>query len=219
MLTSTEENYLKSIYKIYERKNDAVSTNAIADKLHTSAASVTDMLKKLAIKNMVEYKRYHGSKLTDQGYKIATTLIRKHRLWESFLVYKLNFSWEEVHDIAEELEHIQSVKLIDRLDSYLGFPKFDPHGEPIPNADGKFTLRSQIPLRNLHEGESGTMVGINNHDNELLIFLNKLKISIGSKIHVLERHSYDHSVSIIVNERKTHMITEKVSRNLLLRKN
>jgi len=145
-LTHTEENYLKAIYKANQSSKEAVSTNSIAQEMKTSPASVTDMMKKLANKELIIYEKYRGAKLSASGSKTATSLIRKHRLWETFLVQKLGFSWEEVHEIAEELEHINSDKLINRMDEYLGYPKYDPHGDPIPNAEGKFTLREQIGI-------------------------------------------------------------------------
>ena len=145
-VSTTEENYLKAIYKISERNNNLASTSAISAELNTTAASVTDMLKKLSNKALINYQKYRGVSLTKEGGSLATALIRKHRLWEVFLVDKLHFSWDEVHDIAEELEHINSAALIERLDAFLEYPKFDPHGEPIPNKDGKIMLRRQLPL-------------------------------------------------------------------------
>ena len=150
MISHTEENYLKAIFKIAERENKTASTNSIAAILNTSAASVSDMLKRLSDKKLINYKKYKGVTLTTEGNIVATHLVRKHRLWEVFLVNKLKFSWEQVHDIAEQLEHIQSLELINRLDNFLNNPKFDPHGDPIPNAEGKFTLRNQHPLNDLH---------------------------------------------------------------------
>ena len=146
MPSNTIENYLKAIYKISEKEQKTVSTSAISNEMNTTSASVTDMLKRLSYKELINYKKYRGVTLTKEGNRIATNLIRKHRLWEVFLLKHLNFRWHEVHDIAEELEHIDSDDLIERLDGFLGHPKFDPHGDPIPNKDGKITLRSQIPL-------------------------------------------------------------------------
>ena len=131
MNSQTEENYLKAIFKIAENTNGKVSTNAIAEKLNTKASSVTDMIKKLAEKQLVMYEKYQGVKLTEDGEKIAIQIIRKHRLWEYFLVNTLDFKWDEVHEIAEELEHINSDALIDKLDKFLSFPQYDPHGDPI----------------------------------------------------------------------------------------
>ena len=181
MVSSTEENYLKAIFKISEKEGAPVSTNSISGKMSTSAASVSDMIKRLADKDLVLYEKWKGVRLTDSGRKIATNLIRKHRIWEVFLVDKLNFAWDEVHPLAEELEHIHSDKLINSLDEFLGFPKFDPHGDPIPNIDGKFTIRNQVSLLNLTKGDKGIVVGVKEHDTPFLQYLNQIKIKLGTK--------------------------------------
>lgn len=218
MLTQTEENYLKSIYQLYELSKETVSTNAIARHLHTTAASVTDMMKKLAAKDLIIYEKYRGSKLSSTGYHIATHLIRKHRLWETFLVEKLGFSWDEVHEIAEQLEHIQSLELVDRLDEYLQFPKFDPHGDPIPNSDGKFTLRDQVSLNLLEEREEGIIVGVKKHDRAFLQHLNQKGIALGKSLVVLSKNSYDRSLQIELNNDDKQTVSDMVSRNLLVKR-
>jgi DtxR family Mn-dependent transcriptional regulator len=218
MLTFTEENYLKAIYNIYEKTKDIVSTNSIAEKLNTTPASVTDMIKKLANKNLINYEKYKGSKLSSEGTKIATSLIRKHRLWETFLVEKLSFSWEEVHEIAEDLEHIQSERLINQLDEYLGFPKYDPHGDPIPNAEGKFTLREQQDLNKLEVGDQGLLIGVKNHDDSFLSYLNELGVSLGVHMEILEKNDYDKSMTISIDQKSSAFLTEKVTKKLLLKK-
>jgi DtxR family Mn-dependent transcriptional regulator len=152
-LSQTEENYLKAIFKISEQQDAPASTNAISQAIRISAASVTDMLKRLAEKDLIHYEKYKGVILTPAGNRLATRLIRKHRLWEVFLVEKLHFSWDKVHEIAEQLEHIRSPELVERLDQFLGNPKYDPHGDPIPDAEGKFTHRQQVSLDELHPGE------------------------------------------------------------------
>src|SRR3954471_19141026 len=144
----SKENYLKAIFHL-QQDNQSVSTNALAESLQTRPASVTDMLKKLKEQRLLQYEKYKGVKLTHEGRKVAILIIRKHRLWEYFLVEKLGFGWEEVHEIAEELEHISSKKLIDRLDEYLNFPQTDPHGDPIPDIDGKIAASKQINLQAL----------------------------------------------------------------------
>lgn len=218
MLSQTEENYIKAIYKISQTESKNVSTNAISKLIQTKAASVTDMLQRLSEKNLVNYKKYKGVNLTDQGKKIATQLIRKHRLWEVFLVNKLHFSWEEVHDIAEELEHINSDKLIDKLDEYLGFPKFDPHGDPIPNHEGKFTLRQQISLSDMNEGESGQVIGVKIHDTPFLEHLNEIGIQLNTNMQVIGKKEYDQTRLVLIGKNvKTH-ISEKVARQLLMKK-
>ena len=148
-LTHSEENYLKEIFHLVEKSKERVSTNSLAEKLNTKASSITDMVKKLADKKLLSYTKYKGCDLSADGKKIALQIIRKHRLWETFLVNKLNFGWEEVHDVAEQLEHIHSVKLIDQLDELLGYPKFDPHGDPIPDKEGKITPHKNIMLSSL----------------------------------------------------------------------
>lgn len=216
-MTLAEENYLKAIFKIAEKEKKSVSTNAIAKQMNTSAASVSDMLKKLADKELVHYAKYKGVSLTTKGNFSATQLIRKHRLWEFFLVDKLRFRWDQVHDIAEELEHINSDELIRRLDIYLGKPKFDPHGDPIPNAEGKFTLRNQIGLYALKEGQSGVLVGVKEHSTPFLEYLNSININLGTELKVDKKIPYDESLKIITNKTESHTITHTVAQNLLVK--
>ncbi len=216
MLSFTEENYLKAIFKLSEQEKKAASTNAIAKEMQTSAASVTDMLKRLAEKKLLNYEKYKGVTLGKSGQKIATNLIRKHRLWEVFLVEKLHFNWDEVHDIAEQLEHIHSEHLIDRLDEYLAFPKFDPHGDPIPDAEGKFTFRKQIPLSQLPVGCTAIVVGVQEHSAHFLQYLDRLDLGLGSQLEVLEKFDFDDSLRLDVNATKEQVISIKVSQNLLV---
>lgn len=216
--SQTEENYLKAIFKISEREGVPVSTNAISSEMRTSAASVTDMLKRLAEKELTLYEKYKGVTLTAKGNNIATNLIRKHRLWEVFLVEKLHFSWDQVHEIAEQLEHIQSPELVERLDEFLAFPKFDPHGDPIPDAEGNFTFRKQIPLAELQVGDTGIIVGVQDHTTTFLKYLDQLKLVLGTPIEVLERYAYDESMQVLINEEKEQMLTKKVSQNLFVQK-
>ena len=216
MSTKAEENYLKAIYKLAETDKVAVSTNAIAGEMETSPASVTDMIKRLSSKGLVNYEKYKGATLSDRGREIATQLVRKHRLWETFLVDKLGFKWDEVHVLAEELEHIDSDELINRLELFLGHPKFDPHGDPIPSADGKFTLRKQMPLSDLAIGQSGVVVGVREHDDEFLRHLDELGIGINESVAVVERFTFDQSARIdIAGQIRT--ITNQVSQSILVR--
>lgn len=219
MFSTTEENYLKAIFKITERTQKAASTNSIAEKLKTSAASVTDMLKRLSEKELINYEKYKGVTLTASGIKVAIHLIRKHRLWEVFLVKKLYFSWDEVHDIAEQLEHIKSVELVNRLDNFLGNPKFDPHGDPIPNAEGKFTLRNQVSLDQFTIGEEGTLVGVKEHDKDFLQFLDKLEIGLGSQLKVVDKNNFDHSKKILINNSVNELFTDQVCKYLFVKRN
>lgn len=217
-LSHTEENYLKAIYKLHETSSKSASTNAIAAILQTSAASVTDMLKKLADKELVHYEKYKGAKLTDDGRSRATSLIRKHRLWEVFLMEKLSFSWDQVHDIAEQLEHVQSDKLVDQLDDFLGNPKFDPHGDPIPDKSGRFTLRQQILLNQLKVGETGLLVGVREHSKLFLNHLDDLQLKIGSSIQVKAINAYDETLEIKVDDIRAEKISKKVSEKLFVQK-
>ena len=216
MSTKAEENYLKAIYKIGERDSKVASTNSIAAEMQTTAASVTDMIKRLSAKGLVNYEKYKGVSLTSDGRKTATQLVRKHRLWETFLVKKLHFKWDEVHDIAEELEHIDSDELINRLEEFLEHPKFDPHGDPIPNADGKYTLRNQIPLSELAIGSHATVVAVRDHDDVLLKHLNELGIALNKSLQVVERYEYDDSARIMIDT-SIHTISSHVAQCLLVR--
>jgi len=218
MLSQTEENYIKAIYKICESEKKTASTNAIAKAMSTSAASVSDMLKRLAKKDMINYKKHRGVTLTQNGHQLATTLVRKHRLWEVFLVDKLDFSWDEVHDVAEQLEHIQSDKLVNHLDTFLGHPKFDPHGDPIPDKDGNFTFRKQVLLSDLNIGEKGVVVGVDEHSSTFLQYLDQLKLQLGVELEVLEKFDYDESKKIKTGKGKELIITHKVCQNLFVQK-
>jgi len=200
MLSITEENHLKAIFHLSSDGNKDVSTNAIADSLKTKAPSVTDMLKKLSEKKLVSYKKYQGSFLTEDGRKTALNIIRKHRLWEVFLVNKLNFNWDEVHDIAEQLEHIKSEKLINELDKFLDYPAKDPHGDPVPNPAGFIKYTTKLVLSDLAIGETGKFVGIKDSSSTFLKLLDKRKISLGSNIKVLHQEDFDQSIYIGLDE-------------------
>lgn len=217
-ISYTEENYLKAIFKISERDGKPASTNAISGEMSTSAASVTDMVKRLSDKALIHYERYRGVTLTEQGEEIATHLIRKHRLWEVFLVDKLHFSWDEVHEIAEQLEHIKSQRLVERLDEYLGFPKFDPHGDPIPDADGNFTVRKQVLLSELKTGEQGVVVGVQDHTTAFLQYLDRMELVLGTPVQLLEFFEYDESMRVLINEKREQVLSKKVCQNLFIQK-
>jgi DtxR family Mn-dependent transcriptional regulator len=217
MFTLSEENYLKAIYHLESDSKKGISTNAIAKSLETKASSVTDMVKKLSEKEVVLYIKYQGVTLTEFGKKTAANIVRKHRLWEVFLVEKLNFSWDEVHDVAEQLEHIKSPKLINQLDALLGFPTHDPHGDPIPDKDGHVNTVDKILLSTLHKDESGFCVGVNDSSSEFLRFLDKKKITLGKKITVLEKEDFDDSLSIEIDGEKLS-ISKKIANNLYIKK-
>lgn len=212
----TEENYLKAIFKLFEQLEKSVSTNAIAAEMATSAASVSDMLKKLRDKELIHYEKYKGVTLTVEGDEIATRLIRRHRLWEVFLVEKLDFSWDEIHDIAEELEHIDSRKLTNQLDAFLGFPKFDPHGDPIPDKDGNFTTRKQVLLSDAKVNK-GVIVGVNEHSTSFLQQLNRLKLVLGTAIEIIEKFEYDGSLHIKINDESEQTISGKMAQNIFIK--
>jgi DtxR family Mn-dependent transcriptional regulator len=214
-ISFTEENYLKAIYHNQEKLDGLVSTNALSDSLQTKAASVTDMLKKLADKDLINYEKYQGVSLTQKGKQKALTIIRKHRLWEVFMVDKLAFKWDEVHELAEELEHINSEKLINKLDEFLGFPKYDPHGDPIPDSDGNIKTEAFIVLSKLNIGDSGKISGIKAHSKEFLQYLEKMNLTIGQKITLLEKISFDGSVILKINDQEKS-ISREVSQNLLI---
>ncbi len=215
MNSFTEENYLKAIFHLSPEKDHAVNTNAIAESLCTKAASVTDMLKKLADKNLINYIKYQGVTLTDKGRDTALNIIRKHRLWEFFLVNKLNFKWDEVHDIAEDLEHINSKKLIDNLDEFLGFPKFDPHGDPIPDKNGLLKEPSLIPISKMLIKQKGFISGVREHSSVFLNHLEKSGLTLGKFIEITEIQEFDGSV-IINMENNKHTLSREVSKNILI---
>ena len=218
MVSQAEENYLKTVFKLSEKTEGSISTKSISLEMNTAAASVTDMLKRLSEKGYVLYEKYKGVRLSEKGQKLATGLIRRHRLWEVFLLEKLNFAWDEVHDIAEELEHIQSEKLINRLEAFLGYPKYDPHGGPIPDKDGKITVRQQILLSEMKTGEKGVLVGVQEESTPFLQYLNRVNLRLGTAVEIKELFDYDSSVSIIINDDVEVIISNKVSQNLFIKK-
>jgi DtxR family Mn-dependent transcriptional regulator len=217
MFSFTEENYLKAIYHLEHDSNGGVSTNAIAEKMNTKPSSATDMVQKLAEKKAVFYERYKGTFLTGSGKKTAAKIIRKHRLWEVFLMEKLDFQWDEVHEMAEQLEHIQSDKLIKRLDRYLGHPDFDPHGDPIPDENGKIKPSDKKLLSKLKKGEIGICVGVKESSKEFLQYLDKIHISLGSKITVLSKEFFDNSMIILVGKKQVS-VSNKLTDNLFIKK-
>ncbi|MDX5420100.1 MAG: metal-dependent transcriptional regulator, partial [Hymenobacteraceae bacterium] len=202
--------------KLSENGTQEVNTNAIAEALETKAASVTDMLRKLSSKNIVNYVKYRGVTLTGEGERIALQIIRKHRLWEVFLVEKLKFNWDEVHDVAEELEHISSTLLTKRLDEFLGHPQFDPHGDPIPSETGEMKQKKQRLLAELEVNDSGVVVGVNDSQPLFLQYLDKIGISLGSEIRVMDKMPYDNSLEIMLENDRALLISSEVSKNIFL---
>ena len=214
MLSFAEENYLKTIYHLAEETDGSVSTNSIADSLNTKAASVTDMIKKLSVKGVISYKKYHGVHVSDTGKKEALKVIRKHRLWETFLVDKLKFNWDEVHDVAEQLEHIKSPLLIQRLDEFLGYPKYDPHGDPIPDEHGEFKAKPQVPIQSCKIGQVGIIVMVKDSSTAFLQYLDKIGAYIGAKIKVLDKVEFDGSMELQIDNKRTVFISKEVSENI-----
>jgi len=217
MNSQSEEDYLKALYHL-ETDYDAVSTNSIADYLDMKPSSVTDMLKKLAEKKYINYEKYKGTSLTKRGRLVALSIIRKHRLWETFLVEKLGFGWDQVHIIAEQLEHIKSEELIENLDNFLGNPKYDPHGDPIPNKDGKIEKMNQKLLVELKDDQKGIITGVKKGTTSLLNYLDKEKIKLGDSVKVIEILEFDGTYIVEINKRKL-TFSEKICQNLLLETN
>lgn len=216
-MTFSEENYLKTIYHLTTLIDAEVSTNAIAEKMETKASSVTDMLKKLSEKGLINYIKYQGVSLTDQGEMNAKMIVRKHRLWEVFLVEKLDFTWDEVHDIAEQLEHIKSEQLINKLDDFLGNPSEDPHGDPIPDAKGNIIKKEKLLLSELTDNQTGICVGVKDTSSEFLKYLDKQGIALGSKIDYVAKEDFDLSLRILVNGKEL-MISNKIAGNLYVKR-
>lgn len=205
MITRSEENYLKAIFHLTKDGKKNAPTNAIADVMETKASSVTDMLKKLSEKGLVDYKKYQGATLTQKGKSTAASIVRKHRLWEVFLVDKLGFSWDEVHDVAEQLEHIKSEKLVEELDAFLEYPAVDPHGDPIPDKDGNIKISNKVLLSSCKKGDEGICVGVNNTSTEFLQYLDKLGIALGNTIEIIDKEPFDGSFVIGLNDKQINI--------------
>lgn len=216
MESYTEENYLKIIYHLSLLTTGTVQTNAIAEKAQTKAASVSDMVRKLAEKELVNYIKYQGVTLTEKGRLTAVNIVRKHRLWEFFLVNTLNFKWDEVHEIAEELEHVNSPALIERLDEFLGYPKHDPHGDPIPDKEGNFEVSAVIKLNKLKPGDQGIIVGVSEHSSSFLKYLEKNKLTLGTSLALIEVTDFDGSVELLLENKKLS-ISREVAKHILMK--
>jgi len=214
-VSASKENYIKAIYHLQDEEG-IVSTNALAKELDTRAASVTDMLKKLKSQKLLLYEKYQGFRLSPEGRKVALQIVRKHRLWELFLVEKLQFGWEEVHEVAEELEHISSKKLIDRLDEFLSFPKSDPHGDPIPDANGRLPVKKLINLLELKLNFPGVVSNISDQSSEMLELLSHKGISLGTRLEVKKRFSFDNSLELKLRSQPAITISENVAKNIFV---
>ena len=215
MATLAEEDYIKAFYTLGGVEGNPISTSAVSEFLQVNPASVSGMIKKLSAKRLLNYRRSHGASLTPKGKKLAVSIVRKHRLWETFLFEKLGYSWEEVHEIAEQLEHIRSEDLINRLESFLGFPKKDPHGDPIPDKDGKIEKSGHIPLTKLEKGEKGIVAGVGNQDTSFLKQLNQMKVKIGSTVKVVEINGFDRSLETTIDGKKA-FLSEKLGNQVLI---
>ncbi|MDO9001025.1 MAG: metal-dependent transcriptional regulator [Bacteroidota bacterium] len=218
MNSFTEENYLKAIFKLLEKGEKAVSTTALSARMTTKAATVTDMIKRLAEKKLINYEKYQGVTLTEKGKAIAISIIRKHRLWEVFLVEKLHFKWDEVHEMAEQLEHVKSEELVNRIDAFLNFPKFDPHGDPIPDAKGVFNRKKSVLLAEINTGQNCIMTGVVDHSVNFLQYLDKVGLSIGKEIKLIEVVGFDKSIQVQLNGKEKVFLSHEVAKNLLVNK-
>lgn len=216
-LSQTEENYLKAIYSLAYANSNKVSTTLISEELNTKASSVTDMIQKLADKDLVHYKKYQGVSLTEVGKRIAVEIVRKHRLWEVFLVNKLNYNWDEVHELAEQLEHIKSETLIDKLEAFLEFPTHDPHGDPIPDKNGNIEHHKNTMLSSVDTGNSCVVVGIKDSSDPFLKFLDKLQIELGSVLKVVSKEPFDNSM-LVETVTGSISISNQISKNLFVKK-
>ena len=214
MFSYVEENYLKAIYHLSDHGQKSVNTNAIAEEMSTTAASVSDMIKKLSQKKAVMYQKYRGVNVSSKGKDVALQVIRKHRLWEVFLVEKLKFKWDEVHEIAEQLEHIKSPLLITRLDEFLGHPKHDPHGDPIPNEDGEFSTLKKQGLDETDIGLDTRVIGVNDSSASFLKYLDKVGISIGTDLKIIDKNEFDGSLDILVDSAKNLTISSIAATNI-----
>ena len=215
-LTLAEENYLKAIYHLSENEDGGVSTNSLAENMETKPASASDMVRKLSQKGVIEYQKYKGVHISKKGRSIALNVIRKHRLWEVFLVEKLGFNWDEVHEIAEQLEHIKSPLLVERLDSFLGHPVMDPHGDPIPDKDGVFHAGPALPMTELKVGDKGVVSGVGQDDPKLLQYLDKIEIRLGTKLTLNEIEEFDGSMAIETDDNRKMFISRKTAEQLMI---
>jgi len=213
-INHTVEDYLRSVYRLESREGKA-SNASLARELNITAAAVTDMLRRLADQGLLTYTKYQGSSLTEAGREIATNVTRRHRLWEVFLIQHLGFGWDEVHDIADELEHISSETLIDRLDEFLGFPKYDPHGDPIPTKEGIVAPDTLVPLSTLEVGDTGIVGRVSDEYPELLRYASSLGLSIRAKIKVIEKIAFDSSIRIITDTKES-VVSEKLANSVFV---
>jgi DtxR family transcriptional regulator, Mn-dependent transcriptional regulator len=216
MLSLSEENYLKAVFHLSANGSATVQTNALAEAMQTKPASATDMIRKLAAKELVDYEKYHGVQITERGRREALKIVRKHRLWEVFLVQKLGFLWDEVHDIADQLEHVSSPPLIERLDQFLGYPKYDPHGDPIPDAQGDYVVKPKITLTQLPVGKAATIVAVRDSSAGFLQYMQRIGVYIGAPVCVQERLEFDGSLHLKVDSNKEAFLSRDAAENIMV---
>ncbi len=216
MQTLSEENYLKIIYNLEKQGLKKITPTAISEALNNNPASVVDMLKKLVEKKLLQYEKAKGVKLTEKGRNIAVQIVRKHRLWEAFLLEKLGYGWDEVHEIAEQLEHVQHPELADRLDKFLGFPQYDPHGDPIPKANGETAVTYKTLLAEMPEGKSCKVVAVKDTSPAFLQYLKKLEIAIGTKVTLVEKIPFDNSMVIMIGKSAKTTVSKVFAENLVV---
>ena len=213
--STSEENYIKAIFHL-QRQDGTVTTNELANELKTKPASVTDMMKKLKVKKLLHYQPYQGFRLSNDGNKVALGIIRRHRLWEYFLAEKLKFSWDEVHEVAEHLEHVSSKKLIDKLDEFLGFPRVDPHGDPIPDANGKIEVSKKICLTELPFNIPAVVSSVSDQSSEILELLEHKKITIGVKLEIKKKFDFDNSMEVRIGRQPAFTISKQLAENIFV---
>jgi DtxR family Mn-dependent transcriptional regulator len=214
--TLTEENYLKAIYRLSLNGDNKITPTAIAEEISVNAASVVDMIKKLTEKELIIYDKVKGAKLTDMGSKTALAIIRNHRLWEVFLIEKLGYSWDVVHEIAEQLEHIKHPELADSLDKFLGYPNYDPHGDPIPKSNGEMPNTVKTLLSEIEVGKTCRVAAVKDTSSIFLQYLLQLSVSIGTKIKVLDKIAFDGSMSIEIGKEMKTIVSKKFAESLFV---
>ncbi|HVT86110.1 MAG TPA: metal-dependent transcriptional regulator [Chitinophagaceae bacterium] len=214
--STSEENYIKAIFHL-QQEAGTVTTNDLAAELKARPASITDMMKKLKSKKLVHYQPYRGFRLTTEGTRIALGIIRRHRLWEYFLSEKLKFSWDEVHAVAEDLEHVSSKKLIDKLDEYLGYPRFDPHGDPIPDNQGKIEKNQQVSLSEIPLNKTAIVCHVGDQSSSMLELMKHKNIRIGTRLEVKKRFDFDQSLEIKIRQQLPFTISEQLAKKIFVK--
>lgn len=214
--STSEENYIKAIFHL-QKEEGIVTTNELSRELKTRPASVTDMMKKLKAKKLLQYEAYRGFRLNNEGRKVALNIIRRHRLWEFFLAEKLKFTWDEVHEVAEELEHVSNKKLIDKLDEFLGFPRVDPHGDPIPDQEGRIESSRQVCLKDLPLNKLATVSHVSDQSTGILELLKHKNIGMGTKLEIKKKFEFDHSMEIKTGRMPVFTISEQLAKNIFVK--